>query len=56
MNWILLFAGLSIAGLSLFNGHIQAIRERFNYWAADHLGLFILGCFGLVVLVVWGLS
>ena len=59
--WVLITA---LIGIGWINKHrewfmdrcdeIQAISELFDAWAADNLGLFILGCAGLVVLVAWG--
>ena len=56
MNWILLFAGLSIAGLSAYNGHISRLIAWFNALPGQSKADLVLIVVCVSVLGVWGLT
>ena len=56
MNWILFFAGLSIAGLSLFNGHLTHVSRWFNALPGQSKADIVLIVVCVAGLGAWGLT
>ena len=56
MNWILLFAGVALLGLSLFNGHLTHVSRWFNALPGQSKADVVLIVVCVSVLGAWGLT